>query len=83
MWEVHDVTPILDPMQPPGFVRVIVSTTIPVQYHTTAPASDMIVVGKTDGQHSEITGPKPQAPPAAVELAPGEDLYPGEVDPRD
>jgi len=74
VFQVDDITPILDPNQPPGYVRVTVSMTAPVTWQANQPAPDIIAVGYVKEGHAVIDGTMPTAPKPDSE--PGEQLPP-------
>lgn len=85
IYQVVDVAPILDPTQPPGLVKIVLTMGFATPYHTARPASDLIVVGKSDesGNHASVEGPKMSPPPTDIEVLGDAALELGEHDERD
>ncbi len=63
VFQVDEVTSVLDPRAPAGLVQVNLSVTVPAQLAIGQPAMSMVVVGSTDGRaHSALVTPDGASP---------------------
>ena len=67
VYQVEKVEPILDPNQPPGYVRVTVTLQAPVTWPAGQSAPDIIAVGNAKDGHVVVDGMFPTAAPPEPE----------------
>jgi len=80
IFEVLDIAPVLNPNEPPGKIKLVLSTILPdLVVMANVRQLNMIVIGKQISEgHADISGPKMTPEPLEDAL-----LAPGELDPRD
>jgi hypothetical protein len=70
IYEVLNVTPLLDPRVPPGLVQIVLTATAPLNVAANQAQIGLVVVGRQRDGHAEVSlpeGPEPAAPEEAPE----------------
>src|SRR5262245_7665100 len=54
VFQVDQMTPVLDPRMPPGLIHVVMSCTVPITWEHGVPGKDILIIGHSEGGHASL-----------------------------